>query len=296
MVTIQVSEILAKLFTSWATSSIIMIYEPVSFRSDKLQLMMENYSHPLNREVSNSSTFTNPNENNCNNIQASNHVRRGNEKSNVNNNTKLCSKYSMSLNNQTINSRDLQELSRDNFSDIGGQRENNTDSSLSIPFGKSTATTNTCPIEPNRTFLSPNNTSEAPTSAFWSTNPLFSSTTMKLDDLQSMKSSSSNFCTTVSASIAASTATLRANFTAAASANASASAASARNQQNAFLYDLFDIISDPYNNEIISWLPHGKGFIINNKNRFERLILPDFLPNTKYASFTRRLKRWKFFR
>mmetsp|Transcript_22764 Transcript_22764/g.47558 ORF Transcript_22764/g.47558 Transcript_22764/m.47558 type:complete len:675 (+) Transcript_22764:234-2258(+) len=275
-----------------------MIYEPASFRTEKLQLMMENYSQPLNREVSNSSTFSNPNNNNSNNIQASNHDRHGNEKSSASNSntSKLSSKYSMNLNNQTLNSGDPQEHSHHNFSAISGQRENNTDSSSSIPFGKSTATTSSCPIEPYCTFPSSNDTSRVPTCAFGSSNPLFCSTAIKSDDFHSMNSSSSNFCTTVSASIAASTATLRANFNAAASSNATASAASARNQQNAFLYDLFDIISDPYNNEIISWLPHGKGFIINNKNRFERLILPDFLPSTKYASFTRRLKRWKFFR
>ena len=48
--------------------------------------------------------------------------------------------------------------------------------------------------------------------------------------------------------------------------------------------------------DIITWLPHGKGFIITNKPKFEKEILPTFLPNTKYASFTRRLKRWKFVR
>ena len=69
-----------------------------------------------------------------------------------------------------------------------------------------------------------------------------------------------------------------------------------KNQQNAFLYELFDIVSDPINKDIISWLSHGRGFIINNKNLFEKNILPHFLPNTKYASFTRRLKRWKFTR
>ena len=69
-----------------------------------------------------------------------------------------------------------------------------------------------------------------------------------------------------------------------------------------FLYALHDIIevhsssSSSDENPIISWLPHGQGFIINNKQSFEQNVLPSFLPNTKYASFTRRLKRWKFVR
>ena len=71
-------------------------------------------------------------------------------------------------------------------------------------------------------------------------------------------------------------------------------------EKQSFLYALHDIIevhsSSSNENPIISWLPHGQGFIINNKQSFEQNVLPSFLPNTKYASFTRRLKRWKFVR
>ena len=71
--------------------------------------------------------------------------------------------------------------------------------------------------------------------------------------------------------------------------------------KQSFLHALHDIIevhssSSSDENPIISWLPHGRGFIINNKQSFEQNVLPSFLPNTKYASFTRRLKRWKFVR
>ena len=71
-------------------------------------------------------------------------------------------------------------------------------------------------------------------------------------------------------------------------------------EKQSFLYALHDIIevhsSSSDENPIISWLPHGRGFIINDKQSFEQNVLPSFLPNTKYASFTRRLKRWKFVR
>ena len=71
--------------------------------------------------------------------------------------------------------------------------------------------------------------------------------------------------------------------------------------KQSFLHALHDIIevhssSSSDENPIISWLPHGQGFIINDKQSFEQNVLPSFLPNTKYASFTRRLKRWKFVR
>ena len=75
--------------------------------------------------------------------------------------------------------------------------------------------------------------------------------------------------------------------------------------KQSFLYSLHKILSTPdaltsssstryY--DVVTWLPHGKGFIICDKGKFEKEILPTFLPNTKYASFGRRLKRWKFVR
>lgn len=57
---------------------------------------------------------------------------------------------------------------------------------------------------------------------------------------------------------------------------------------------LFDIISDEQNNNIISWLSHGKGFIIHSKQLFGELILPKYFDGAKFTSFTRRLKRWQF--
>ena len=75
-----------------------------------------------------------------------------------------------------------------------------------------------------------------------------------------------------------------------------ATTGSATDQKQSFLYSLYDILSNPEYETISGWLPHGRGFIINNKPRFEKEILPLFLPSTKYASFTRRLKRWKFVR
>jgi hypothetical protein len=73
-----------------------------------------------------------------------------------------------------------------------------------------------------------------------------------------------------------------------------------------FLYTLYNILSSPTrsnNNNSggggeasITWLPHGQGFIIINKPKFESTILKRILPNVKYASFVKRLKRYKFVR
>jgi len=59
---------------------------------------------------------------------------------------------------------------------------------------------------------------------------------------------------------------------------------------------LYDVISSDAYSDIIMWLPHGKGFIIHDKQRFSSLILPMFFDGAKFTSFTRRLKRWNFVR
>ena len=59
---------------------------------------------------------------------------------------------------------------------------------------------------------------------------------------------------------------------------------------------LFAVISDKENDHIISWLPHGKGFIVHDKKLFESEILPRYFDGAKFTSFTRRLKRWAFVR
>eukprot|EP00566_Odontella_aurita_P012020 CAMPEP_0113553014 /NCGR_PEP_ID=MMETSP0015_2-20120614/15378_1 /TAXON_ID=2838 /ORGANISM="Odontella" /LENGTH=387 /DNA_ID=CAMNT_0000454037 /DNA_START=98 /DNA_END=1261 /DNA_ORIENTATION=- /assembly_acc=CAM_ASM_000160 len=59
---------------------------------------------------------------------------------------------------------------------------------------------------------------------------------------------------------------------------------------------LYDILSDECNAACIGWLPHGRGFIINNRKRFAAEVLPKYFKQTKYTSFTRKLNRWDFTR
>lgn len=99
----------------------------------------------------------------------------------------------------------------------------------------------------------------------------------------------------------------RSSISASAPAAAAASPSSApkgSDDKQTFLYAFYDILNTPDKltpssikyEDVVTWLPHGKGFIISDKSKFEKEILPTFLPHTKYASFTRRLKRWKFVR
>jgi hypothetical protein len=69
--------------------------------------------------------------------------------------------------------------------------------------------------------------------------------------------------------------------------------------RNAFNFPevLYKVISNEREyRSIISWLPNGRGFNVLDKQRFALEILPRHFEGTKYTSFTRRLKRWKFLR
>ena len=67
---------------------------------------------------------------------------------------------------------------------------------------------------------------------------------------------------------------------------------------NVIYMQLMDILSDPANADIVSWLPHGCSFRIHNRDRFLNEILPPYYKNKKikYTSFTRKLSRWDFVR
>jgi hypothetical protein len=58
-----------------------------------------------------------------------------------------------------------------------------------------------------------------------------------------------------------------------------------------------EILDNDENTEIITWLPHGRGFVILRKKAFEQSILPKYFhKQSKYSSFTRKLNRWGFVR
>eukprot|EP00978_Attheya_sp_CCMP212_P030299 scaffold110777_cov51-Attheya_sp.AAC.6 len=59
---------------------------------------------------------------------------------------------------------------------------------------------------------------------------------------------------------------------------------------------LYAAISNEDNSNIISWLPHGRGFMIYQKTSFANEIMPKFFKQSKFTSFTRKLNRWGFSR
>jgi len=58
------------------------------------------------------------------------------------------------------------------------------------------------------------------------------------------------------------------------------------------LYEI--IMNEKDYDTVISWLSHGRGFIIHDKNMFQEKVLMPHFDGAKYTSFTRRLKRWNF--
>ena len=61
-----------------------------------------------------------------------------------------------------------------------------------------------------------------------------------------------------------------------------------------FPLQLHNVISDEATNDIIRWLPSGKAFIIADKKRFAKELLPDFFQGGQFHSFTKKLTRWHF--
>jgi hypothetical protein len=56
---------------------------------------------------------------------------------------------------------------------------------------------------------------------------------------------------------------------------------------------LMEILSDECYHDSISWLPHGRAFVIKNRKLFGETVMPKYFSRkAKYSSFTRKLNRW----
>jgi len=59
---------------------------------------------------------------------------------------------------------------------------------------------------------------------------------------------------------------------------------------------MMEILNSEEHEDIVSWLPHGKAFMIHKKKRFAEEVLPQYFKAAKFTSFTRKLNRWGFTR
>jgi len=56
-----------------------------------------------------------------------------------------------------------------------------------------------------------------------------------------------------------------------------------------------EILKDESISHIIGWLPSGRSFIVKDRARLSREVLPRYFDQgAEYRSFTRRLRRWGF--
>jgi len=60
------------------------------------------------------------------------------------------------------------------------------------------------------------------------------------------------------------------------------------------LYLLLEEMSNESNEDIVSWMPHGGGFIIYDRETFESDLLPKYFRQTKMRSFQRQLNIYGF--
>lgn len=63
-----------------------------------------------------------------------------------------------------------------------------------------------------------------------------------------------------------------------------------------FPQKLMAVLDNDQLSDIITWLPHGKGFIILQKKKFAAEVMPIYFKHSKFTSFTRKLNRWGFTR
>lgn len=73
-------------------------------------------------------------------------------------------------------------------------------------------------------------------------------------------------------------------------------ATTAEEEPVTFPQKLMAVLETDQLSDIITWLPHGKGFIILQKKKFASDIMPLYFKHSKFTSFTRKLNRWGFTR
>ncbi|KAG7343411.1 HSF-type DNA-binding protein [Nitzschia inconspicua] len=67
--------------------------------------------------------------------------------------------------------------------------------------------------------------------------------------------------------------------------------------QHSFPLKLMSILENEAVSDVISWLPHGRGFRVHDQQRFENEVCPAYFgQRSKFSSFARKLNRWNFSR
>lgn len=56
-----------------------------------------------------------------------------------------------------------------------------------------------------------------------------------------------------------------------------------------FLLKTYNMVDDPTNHRLVSWLPMNTGFIVKDEQEFATLILPKYFKHNNFSSFLRQL-------
>lgn len=67
-----------------------------------------------------------------------------------------------------------------------------------------------------------------------------------------------------------------------------------KSRKDKFPVKLMDMLSTDDFADCITWLPHGRSFVISSPERFTDTVLPRYFKECKFSSFTRKLYRWGF--
>ena len=65
-------------------------------------------------------------------------------------------------------------------------------------------------------------------------------------------------------------------------------------KQVKFVNKLMLLLDNDPDSSIISWLSHGRSFLVHDKDRFVKEIMPLYFTSTRYKSFQRQLNMWGF--
>lgn len=71
---------------------------------------------------------------------------------------------------------------------------------------------------------------------------------------------------------------------------------SPKSKRITFPVTLHKILSDPSYSDIITWLPHGRSWIVLNPKSFEEDVIPVHFEHSSYSSFCRQVNGWGFIR
>ena len=71
---------------------------------------------------------------------------------------------------------------------------------------------------------------------------------------------------------------------------------SPKSKRSTFPVTLHKILTDPSYSDIITWLPHGRSWIVLNPKSFEEYIIPSHFEHCSYSSFSRQVNGWGFIR